>query len=326
MSSIVTWLIPVKNGMPFLPFTLASIEAQTFKGFKVLAWNDGSTDSSLLELERWIPGRIPGRVLSGHSIGVGAALNKLVALADTELCARIDADDVCRPDRLQKQVKFLEDHPEIALVGSNLRLIDEKGCPTGVFFDYPSDHESITHALLASNPIGHPSVLFRRRCVLGVGNYDSNAKLEDYDLWLRMASQYKLANIAEYLVDYRIHPNSAMRILEKEKKVKLLNEQTLEKHVTSLFGLSPAELQRLREKGDTLAVARAWKMARHLSRAQASGALQRLRNPDLVKYFSSSTRRRDCISRLSFAFLAREPGSLRRELRGIARDLWATFA
>jgi|GEM_PF-6571817 len=96
--------------MPYLPETLASVEAQTYTNWEVLALDDGSTDSTLEELKKWIPSRLPGRVIAGESAGVGAALARLVKECTTELCARIDGDDINMPERLEKQVGFLSQY------------------------------------------------------------------------------------------------------------------------------------------------------------------------------------------------------------------------
>src|SRR5438552_5677499 len=103
----VTWLMPVKNGMPYLSETLASIEAQTYRDWEILVWDNGSTDGTLDELRRWIPSRLPGRIIDNRPLSLGNSLAALVEAAGTELCARIDADDVNYPERLERQVAFL---------------------------------------------------------------------------------------------------------------------------------------------------------------------------------------------------------------------------
>ena len=102
----VTWLIPVLNGMPYISETLASIEAQTYQNWEVLVWDNGSTDGTLEELEKWIPTRLPGRIITGEPLSLGDSLARMVEECKTELCARIDADDINLPERLEKQVAF----------------------------------------------------------------------------------------------------------------------------------------------------------------------------------------------------------------------------
>lgn len=106
----VTWLMSVRNGMPYVSETLASIAAQTYANHKILVWDDCSTDGTLEVLRKWVPDCIPGHIFAGHSLRLGPSLAFLVEQADTELCARIDADDISLPDRLEKQVAFLAAH------------------------------------------------------------------------------------------------------------------------------------------------------------------------------------------------------------------------
>ena len=123
MSERVTWLLPVKNGMPYLPETLASIAAQTYHDWEVLAWDNGSTDGTVEELQKWIPSRLPGRVITGQPLSLGDSLAEMVQQCNTEFCARIDADDVNVPERLERQVAFLLAHPEVAVVGSQINRL-----------------------------------------------------------------------------------------------------------------------------------------------------------------------------------------------------------
>ncbi len=123
----ITWLLATKNSMPYLTATLESIATQTYRNHKVLAWDDCSTDGSLEELERWIPHRIPGRIFSGQSKRLGPCLAFLLEQADTELCARIDGDDVNLPTRLERQVEVMLKNPAIGVLGSYLEVIDGEG-------------------------------------------------------------------------------------------------------------------------------------------------------------------------------------------------------
>ena len=111
----VTLLMPVFNGMPFLPETLESIERQDYKNWEIIVWDNGSTDGTLEELHRWIPTRLPGRVISGEPLKLGPSFARLVEAARSELCARIDADDVMFPKRLTMQVAFMQEHPEVGV-------------------------------------------------------------------------------------------------------------------------------------------------------------------------------------------------------------------
>jgi glycosyltransferase involved in cell wall biosynthesis len=197
----VTWLMPVKNGMPYLPATLDSIANQSYRNHLILARDDGSTDGTLDELKRWIPSRIPGQVFSGPSQGVGRSLAFLVAQAGTEFCARIDGDDVNMPHRLERQVEFLLSHPEVGVVGSHVRTIDENGAEQELW-QYETSDAEIRWLNRYASRLCHPAVMFRRSLVLASGNYQDFV-YEDADLWLRMTLLAEMRNLPEVLLHYR---------------------------------------------------------------------------------------------------------------------------
>ena len=210
MGGRVTWLLPVKNGMPYITETLASIEAQTYRDWEVLAWDNGSTDGTADELRRWIPSRLPGRVVADEPLSLGVSLARLVEQAPTELCARIDADDVNLPGRLAEQVAFLSAHPEVGAVGTWVEHIDEQGavrpCPEA--WNLPAEDAELRWHARWATPLHHPTVMFRRSVVLAAGNYADRMPYEDHDLWLRVALVAGLANIPSPLVRYRVHSAS----------------------------------------------------------------------------------------------------------------------
>jgi glycosyltransferase involved in cell wall biosynthesis len=154
MSNKVTWLLPIKNGMPYLTETLASIEAQTYTNWEVLAWDNGSTDGTIEELNRWIPNRLAGRLITGKPLTLGGSLAQMVEVCETELCARIDADDVNLPSRLERQLEFLSNHPEISVLGSWMYFIDEHGLQKEDLYTIPLNHDDIVHEMLTRNASG----------------------------------------------------------------------------------------------------------------------------------------------------------------------------
>jgi hypothetical protein len=278
------------------------------------------------ELKKWIPSRLRGEIVTGDPRTVGGALARLVEMADTELCARIDADDICRPNRLEEQVAFLSSHPGTALVGSQLAIIDEYGVPTGGRGECPLCHDDIVHTLLVKNAIGHPSVTFRRSAVMEVGNYDPEAVLEDYDLWLRLVQRYRVSNLPFELVDYRLHGGSVMSGIEREQRAQALLDLTFISHAKELFGISAEEAGNLRARGGGFGTAlRAVKIARHLAAAQGGSTWSRLRSSSLINSLRAMTHRRDVLSLLCFAALDERRGSMWRECRAmIARAVAKT--
>jgi acetyltransferase-like isoleucine patch superfamily enzyme/glycosyltransferase involved in cell wall biosynthesis len=326
MNDRVTWLIPIKNGMPYLPETLASIEAQTYRNWEVLVWDNGSTDGTLEELERWIPSRLPGKVISDKPTSVGISRAELVENCKTELCAIIDSDDVNLPERLTKQVDFLASHSEVAVVGSQMYCIDELGETHKSLYIVPSEQDDIVNEMLYRNSIAQPSVMFRRSAILEVGNYRqaewNGLNLEDYDLWLRVAaSNYKIANLNLPLVKYRIHPRSTTQIALRENRSNIAEINCICEYSYILFGCTSNEIKLLREKQHHLAIYPLYKIAKHLSKTQGGELFARLRSDSFTQAAKRLVSSKDILSRIAIASLERQPMSLPKEILGITKSL-----
>ncbi|MBK1617418.1 hypothetical protein CKO42_02890 [Lamprobacter modestohalophilus] len=199
----------VHNGELFLGEAVNSILNQTFTDFEFLIFDDCSTDNTLKILQSYDDPRIR-IIINEKNIGLTESLNKGIAIARGDFIARMDADDISLPSRFEKQVKFLQDKPHIAALGVWKELIDESG---RCFFQekLPTDPEIIHYALLIGNCFTHPSMMFRREAVIKVGCYQNRAGkyAQDYDLWLRLSHSYDLANLSEFLIQYRVHSGQA---------------------------------------------------------------------------------------------------------------------
>lgn len=196
----------VYNGERFLAAAIESVLGQTFGDFEFLILDDGSTDAtaSILRCYERVDPRV--RPIVRENRGLVASLNELLAVARSPIVARMDADDICRPNRFERQVSFLAQNPDHGVVGSWSEDMGEHGEPifrTGA--DHPITHEEVLEAIAQGRQvICHPAAMFRRDVVLGVGGYHPAFRhCEDYDLWLRLASVTKLGNIPERLVRYR---------------------------------------------------------------------------------------------------------------------------
>lgn len=132
--------------------------------------------------------------------------NRAVRQGRADLVAVLDADDIAHPDWLSTQIATLQQHPEIDVVGTPLRVVDGDGAFVG-YRDYPRDHDAIVAAMPRYNPVAQPGVVFRRRAFDDVGGYEARRANEDYDLWSRLArSGHRFMNQDRALVDYRVHP------------------------------------------------------------------------------------------------------------------------
>lgn len=200
----VTWLLPVRNGEQYLERTLASIAEQDYPdhAHTVYAWDDGSSDGTPDLLRKWIGRKIQGRIIGSERIGLGRALAQLTVAAQSELLARIDADDAAEPDRLRRQVDYLCDHRKVGVLGTQMHRLDSREILT----HHPTSDADIRWALRFTNPVAHPTVMLRRSAVLDAGNYrDLPPGNEDYDLWVRMALTVHFATLDQPLLGYRIH-------------------------------------------------------------------------------------------------------------------------
>jgi glycosyltransferase involved in cell wall biosynthesis len=310
----VTWLLAVKNGMPYLPATLASIAAQTYPNQQVLIWDNGSTDGTIDELRRWVPARLPGRLVLDRPLGVGAARAELVRLAETEFCAWIDGDDIAEPQRLEVQMAWLLRHPDIGVLGSQVTRIDEQGAEHGQLEDLPLAPDDILHRLLYTWSLWQPSALFRREAILRAGNY-RDMPFEDYDLWLRVACVSNLANLPQRLLKYRVHPKNQTHTIPAARSEASLLQAYVE-GAPALFGLSGEEADRLRRKKISFVFPLLLRVARHLARWRGGTVWQRLTSASFLRAARQVTRRRDVATRallLALAPWARATPGLRRD-------------
>jgi tetratricopeptide (TPR) repeat protein len=197
--------MPVHNEASHLAEALDSLLTQTYRDLEIVCIDDGSTDGSpeILAAYRRRDRRLVVRRQTRS--GIVDALNHGCRLARGRYLARMDADDVALPDRLERQVAFLDRHPEVAVVGGAVILISADGTPFATARCPVSDPE-IRAALIRSNPLTHSAVMMRKAAFHAVGGYRPvAAHAEDYDLWLRMAERYRLAGLAEPVLRYRVH-------------------------------------------------------------------------------------------------------------------------
>lgn len=201
--SLVSVILPVYNGSPYLRATLTSILSQSFKDFELIIINDGSTDDSELVIKDFNDSRI--HYTYQQNQGLPATLNKAIGLARGEFIARQDQDDISFPLRLQKQIEFLTANADVGMVGTNAEIW-ANDIKTERLLEHPSDDASIKFNLLFNNPFVHSSVMIRRTVFEKVGVYcvdKFRQPPEDYELWSRVAKEFKVANLPEVLLAYR---------------------------------------------------------------------------------------------------------------------------
>lgn len=200
----MTVLMPVYNGGPFLAGAISSVLSQTFKDFELLIVDDGSVDDSREIIRSFRDLRIR-TAQNGRNLGIVETLNRGLAEAVTPWIARCDADDLCHPQRLEKQMARAHAAHGIGFVGCDSRILNERGKWQG-FGRTASSHESICWDLCFRNPFAHSSAVFLREGA----EYRPVPAAEDYDLWSRIARFNTMASVPLPLVDYRQHSESIM--------------------------------------------------------------------------------------------------------------------
>lgn len=200
----ISVVMSVYNGEIFLKEAIESILSQSFTNFEFIIINDGSKDATERVIQEYAQQDNRIKIISRENRGLVASLNEGVNIARSELIARMDADDIALPDRLNIQYKFMRDNHNVVCVGADPIIIDEDGEEL-TRLTTPSDNNKIQQQLLSGHcPLEHPSVMFRRSVALSVGGYRKAFETaEDYDLWLRMGELGELANIQLPLLKYR---------------------------------------------------------------------------------------------------------------------------
>jgi glycosyltransferase involved in cell wall biosynthesis len=203
--------MPVYNGQAYLERTLDSLLRQNWRDFELLAIDDGSSDATWSILERYAANDPRVRPLrNSANMGQPRTQNRGLDLAQGELIARNDADDLSSPDRLARQVAFMDAHPEVVLLGCQVRLIDEQDRPLGEVAPYPLSDAGIRALMLAHIAFCGPAVMFRRGPVMAQGvRYDPDMSLsEDFDFYSKLLPHGRMANLPQRLLDYREHQAS----------------------------------------------------------------------------------------------------------------------
>jgi glycosyltransferase involved in cell wall biosynthesis len=216
----VSVVMSVYNCEKYLSAAIGSVLGQTFRNFEFIIINDGSTDNSAAVIKSYRDSRI--KVIEQNNSGLAAALNTGINISVGKYIARMDGDDICLPQRFEKQFEFLEQNPDHVLAGSNAAVIDQSGQ-----FIYNSEHPCDWPDIkktLPFPPIFHSSVMMQRAAVLKCGKYNETAsKLNDFEdllLWNRLVQYGKFANLPDRLIQYRLLPSSSTTKIGKLSRLK----------------------------------------------------------------------------------------------------------
>lgn len=233
-SLLVSIVMPVYNGERYLRSAIDSILNQTFKDFEFIIVNDGSTDRSPEIVTSYKDPRI--KVFNKSNSGIVDSLNLGIKESKGKYIARMDADDISLPLRIESQVKFMEKNREIGLLGTTMQIIYEDG-GLGYVVAPLTEDEDIRKAFLVTNMLVHGSAMMRRTILDQVGKYSKKAKhVEDYDLWIRFSRVTKISNLQDLLYQWRVnlsglsHKNSAEQTRTEGEIRRNFWEETLEEN------------------------------------------------------------------------------------------------
>jgi len=228
-------LLPVYNAENYIVPAIQSVLAQTFADFELVVIDDGSTDHTAKVLARFSDPRI--RIIrQEQNAGLVTALNTGIKCTRSEFIARMDADDICRPRRFERQVAFLEAHPDVSICGTWYRTFGARKRAVRL----PVKPEEIRARMFFSWSMGHPTIMMRRSFLEQHALfYDEEFRnCEDFDFLARAAELTRLATLPEFLLDYRVHDDQVTvlrhaEMKEKSNLVRLRQLRTLIPDVTS---------------------------------------------------------------------------------------------
>ncbi len=218
-SALVSFVLPCFNSGKYLQQTLDSIAVQTYTHWECIAIDDGSSDTTLSILQAAAQQDPRLKIISRENRGLIASLNEGIAAASGEWIARIDADDICTPDRLVKQLDYCQ-MQQVDICGSWIGFIGDR---SGEWHTPETDAE-VRLALLFNTPLAHPSILARAALLKAYPYPDDAPHAEDYALWCQIAAttNARFANLPEVLLHYRTHPG---QVTQAKKAALLITAQ-----------------------------------------------------------------------------------------------------
>jgi glycosyltransferase involved in cell wall biosynthesis len=245
MNKLVSVILPTYNGSPWIQRAIESVTSQSYRDLELLVVDDGSTDNTAVIVANMAQNDSRIRYIKNDvNSGIQKTLNHGLKEAKGEYIARIDDDDYwVDTDKLQKQVDFLNNNPDHVLVGTGVIIVNEKG---DELFRYlvPTTNESIQKRLLGKNCFVHSSVMFKNSAVMQFGGYSEGVEekhFEDYDLWLKLGTIGKLANLPIYALQYTMREGSLSAVNRVEVFHKILKH--LNKYKNSYKGYYGALLR-----------------------------------------------------------------------------------
>lgn len=223
----VSVIMPVYNAAAFLGRAIDSVVTQTFTDWELIVVDDGSTDGFTKVVERYASDPRIHSYTDPINQGVSHALNRALGHARGTFIARLDADDIALPQRLEEQVNYFIEHPDVGLLGGRAITISEKGDAIGAINNVPLDNTSIQYTLLFNSAFVSSTVMFRRALLEKTNGFCEDGRVfDDFDMWSRIARNTRAANLPDHLVQYRIRkggltgttPDALAKVREQRRR------------------------------------------------------------------------------------------------------------
>ena len=201
----VSVVMPLFNAEGTVKKAIESILNQTLKNFELVIVNDASKDKTLSLVRSYMQKDSRIKLINNkHNLKIATSLNIGVATASADTIARMDGDDTSHPERLRLQYLFLKKHPDVAIVGSNISIVDKKGKEVWKRV-YPTNSKDSKKVMFKYSPFAHPTVMFRKKVFEESGGYNPKmVPCEDIDLWFRIGAKYDFGNIPKTLLKYNL--------------------------------------------------------------------------------------------------------------------------
>jgi glycosyltransferase involved in cell wall biosynthesis len=214
-------IMSVLNGEPYLREGVESVLTQTFEDFEFIVLDDGSTDNTAQILESYDDPRIV-RLSNPANLGLPKSFNRCLSVCRGEIIVRQDADDMSMPSRFMEQLDYLERHPDIGVLGTQMDVVDERG-DFLYKYELPISHPMIAWQLFFGRSLAHPTVMMRRSLIERVGGYNPSFPYsEDFELWTRLVEITRIENLSNPLYKYRWRADSFSSTKSNEQLSKVI--------------------------------------------------------------------------------------------------------
>ncbi len=242
----VSVIMPAYNRERFIAESIRSVLAQSFEDYELIIIDDGSTDKTTEKASGF--GHDPRiRIIKNEkNLGIAATRNRALSLARAPYIAPLDSDDVWLDrEKLRKQVEFLDENPDYAMLGGGIMHIDIDSKPLKKVL-FPIYDSLIRNIILQYNPFAQSTLLYRKSAALEAQGYSTEYKIcDDYDLWLKIGNKHKFTNIPQVLSGYRIHGEN----ITKKKRLTVAREileivrKNSQKYPRPMLGIAKAYLR-----------------------------------------------------------------------------------